>query len=580
MPSPTIDLVGSVHLAMSMTDDDRRAKADLLFRQSRDDYDATLTDAIAEVGCSGKGRLMGGPELSALKERAAWAADSIVNTYNRDLLKTLEAAEARWIEEHGSREGLQRLWLAKQGREAMAQRAVWKEKQIAVTEQSFAADRAKLDFWRRNGIGGEVRVIPFAAVCPICKAYVAKGWLPMAQAQDEFVLPAHVSCPHGLELRPDKLTVPPCEELWRGQTVSAREGLAEVARALEHYGPGPHPGTGTEQTVHGKGKGVAKPSPASLASLTRGKSSGAPAHAYLGSEEARAELARITADELDPDRVEWEKEMARVTAEIRDGEQEAGRLWAEFEQYEKTGQHERDDEFLERMNQMGEKGVKLHAERDRLLHDEVYAATVGLGSQVENGLPIDAVVNANGDAYLDGHMKRAMRWWQNNVDELAGSPSDGYRGLERLAIEVNSKVTTSLGRGECAGVTINLPRSLGPDVLVHEMGHAWEHSDNRIGELTEIFWEKRTVTEAARPLNAYGVGYADWEMTKADKFYTPYVGRINGARGGTEILSMGLEAMYRGARTFAKADREHFLFIYDMIRFGPAKVARQMGVAL
>ncbi len=218
-----IDLVGSVHLTLSVDTVGRKARADLLYQQARSLYDDALTEAIAEVGCSGPGHLAGGAELSALKKRVEWSATSIAKTYNRDLLTMVEAAEADWVEGHGSKKGMTRLWLAKTVRPAIQERDAWKETQIGVTESTWVNDRARQDFFGRNQIEGEMRVSPQIAVCPVCQEYVRRGWMKISEAVT-LELPNHPGCPHTLEARPLKDTVPDCASLWRGQVKTGRKG--------------------------------------------------------------------------------------------------------------------------------------------------------------------------------------------------------------------------------------------------------------------------------------------------------------------------------------------------------------------
>ncbi len=218
------DLVGSVHLALSVDTVGRKARADLLYQQARSLYDDALTEAIAEVGCSGQGHLAGGAELSALKKRAEWSAASIAKTYNKDLLTMVEAAEADWVEGHGSKKGMTRLWLAKTVRPAIQERDTWKEMQIGVTEQTWANDKARQDFFTRNGVDGRARIEPGIAVCPICQEAVRDGWLPVAEAFRRWSPPWHPSCPHNIVVEPLKESIPDCASLWRGQVKTGRKG--------------------------------------------------------------------------------------------------------------------------------------------------------------------------------------------------------------------------------------------------------------------------------------------------------------------------------------------------------------------
>lgn len=48
----------------------------------------------------------------------------------------------------------------------------------------------------------------------------------------------------------------------------------------------------------------------------------------------------------------------------------------------------------------------------------------------------------------------------------------------------------------------------------------------------------------------------------------PYMGKDSADNGSTEILSMGLELMYRNPVALAKQDPDMFDFIYSVVRRG------------
>lgn len=103
--------------------------------------------------------------------------------------------------------------------------------------------------------------------------------------------------------------------------------------------------------------------------------------------------------------------------------------------------------------------------------------------------------------------------------------------------------------------------------LVHEMGHWLEYSVPGVREEVIAFYNKRTAGEKAVKMNRVTKGnvYRDNEITKVDKFVTPYIGKVYPDKG-TEILSMGLELMYRNPVYLAKNDPEMFDFIYTVVR--------------
>lgn len=209
------DLVDSVYLICSMTEDDERELADDLFGRARDVYEETLDDLIASVNRTGSGRLTDSGELSALKDHARQSAASIRATFNRDLLRALEHSVDEWVSNHDSTEGMNRAWLAKQVREWEAARSEWKSAQIAITEDTATIDRARAEFFARNPMQGKARVLPDDAVCAICQGYVARGWVSLAQS-DAFTLPVHPNCPHWVEVEVTG-EAPPDDELWRGE---------------------------------------------------------------------------------------------------------------------------------------------------------------------------------------------------------------------------------------------------------------------------------------------------------------------------------------------------------------------------
>lgn len=108
-------------------------------------------------------------------------------------------------------------------------------------------------------------------------------------------------------------------------------------------------------------------------------------------------------------------------------------------------------------------------------------------------------------------------------------------------------------------------------VVIHEMGHWLEYSDPAIHEKALAFLERRTAGEKAVKLNKLfpGHGYGADEITKKDKFEHPYTGKIymrGGVQNATEIVSMGLEAMYTDPVAFASSDPDFFDFIFNLAR--------------
>jgi len=130
---------------------------------------------------------------------------------------------------------------------------------------------------------------------------------------------------------------------------------------------------------------------------------------------------------------------------------------------------------------------------------------------------------------------------------------------------------TPFGYGADAG-TIGLATTSGRTSMLHELGHWLEDRDRDVHTKALNFLNRRTSGERpikmrdARP----GMGYDDYEITKVDKFKSPYMGKVyqSKSRGmyATEIVSMGLEELYKDAAGFARSDPDYFDFMYNLLR--------------
>ena len=105
--------------------------------------------------------------------------------------------------------------------------------------------------------------------------------------------------------------------------------------------------------------------------------------------------------------------------------------------------------------------------------------------------------------------------------------------------------------------------------VIHEAGHWIEDRSPLIHREEVNFYNKRTTGEEIVKLkDAHPqLNYLDYEVTKVDKWIHPYMGKVYGNNmTSTEVLSMGLELMYRNPIYLAKNDPEMFDFIYAVVR--------------
>lgn len=148
--------------------------------------------------------------------------------------------------------------------------------------------------------------------------------------------------------------------------------------------------------------------------------------------------------------------------------------------------------------------------------------------------------------------------------------------------------------GERAGARAHFDAARGPRgfmqiaegektaVIVHEYGHVLdkELKGGRYGE--RIAWDRsqeflahRAKFDARRDIGEARGGKPNREFGRKDKFDAAfgessawYVGKDygrDGAGGGTEILSMGLQKLYEDPGTFAEKDPEYFKFVVGML---------------
>jgi hypothetical protein len=160
---------------------------------------------------------------------------------------------------------------------------------------------------------------------------------------------------------------------------------------------------------------------------------------------------------------------------------------------------------------------------------------------------------------------------------------NAMRFVERLVPEglgADPRVIVEDGRGPSytppvdgndVGI-ISAPPKTHPTSFVHEVGHHLEHTVPGAKDLCNSFLKHRTAGDEPVDLVAAGLtqvagatGYRDQFARALGDKRAPYAGRRYASHGGTEILSMGLEALHDDPIGFAKTDPEWFAFIMLVI---------------
>ena len=95
--------------------------------------------------------------------------------------------------------------------------------------------------------------------------------------------------------------------------------------------------------------------------------------------------------------------------------------------------------------------------------------------------------------------------------------------------------------------------------FIHEYGHAVEHNIPGLQAKANEFLKKRAGNEPLSKMFPNNPKYSK-ELGWKDKFFNHYCGKQY-KTGSTEIISMGMEEMYKNPHTFFKQDPEYFNFI-------------------
>lgn len=208
-----------VHMAGRMGADDQERIADQIFDSARTAYRDAIQEEINKWGCAGLSAVVpeAGPELSALRARADWAAESIVGTYNYELAREIVAI-GKQVPTANRHVYAYRLFYM----EGSWDGGYWQDKatEVAQIETMTAINAAIADFYFRNDLEPQMVMIePQVAVCDICKAMVdGNPWDSVEEVNRLFVFQPHPGCPHHLDVVSggQRLSPQQCFDLWVG----------------------------------------------------------------------------------------------------------------------------------------------------------------------------------------------------------------------------------------------------------------------------------------------------------------------------------------------------------------------------
>jgi len=144
--------------------------------------------------------------------------------------------------------------------------------------------------------------------------------------------------------------------------------------------------------------------------------------------------------------------------------------------------------------------------------------------------------------------------------------------IDKDVVEHLEMVAQPLERGRhranALGNVMRLSMSESLDVIIHEAGHLLENAnDERLQRISTGFLANQLAGEKVRNLSeATGHNAFDpHEVAAKDGFLDHYTGKVY-ERGGTEILSMGLQRLYEGTTRFLTDSTEHAIYTIAAIR--------------
>ena len=196
--------------------------------------------------------------------------------------------------------------------------------------------------------------------------------------------------------------------------------------------------------------------------------------------------------------------------------------------------------------------------RQRLRRDVVCA------SRLPRGAP---ALSFHGDVPDD--MRAAANDWRRMVAPVLQRRIGGEVEVRRHRPTANSDLAGYAGGPWRPGSAADAPSRVfaeNPETVVHELGHHVESWSSDLLQESRDWYRRRTRDFPSEERTLDGYSY----RVVPDDFMREYTGRAP-YRGGptgvyaTEVVSTGLEAMWKHPEKFAVADPDHFDFIWERV---------------
>ena len=230
---------------------------------------------------------------------------------------------------------------------------------------------------------------------------------------------------------------------------------------------------------------------------------------------------------------------------------ERDRLVGELEAYVS----ERHTPLSKRLGALRAREYELRTESRRIIHERVL-----FEPEPDARLGWEIVGSARPSGSMEAQTEAAFDWLRRVV-RCGSLPEVGIRPAAR-----GTRASYSFASG-----AMNVAMDDGAATIIHEFGHHIEYTGHRVMREAVGFYEIRTEGEALRRLSevSEGLAYRADEVTKVDKFIDPYMGKFYGDGDDiycTELVSMGIEMLYRDPVRLAREDPEYFEWIVNIVK--------------
>ena len=192
-------------------------------------------------------------------------------------------------------------------------------------------------------------------------------------------------------------------------------------------------------------------------------------------------------------------------------------------------------------------------------------------------------INFKPSNFSVGHASNRDTYEKPMKDILAMMPKDKFTkqeiaDLSNVSVQLKKHLGGASGTYNQYGKTIkivDLPTDAASRVTAHEFGHHVSYQVKNIYERQQDFFDLRTKGEEVKPLWGYSkdiVGKKD-KWGSVDDVNTVYAGRVYSSFGDRtpEVISVGIEQLWKDPMRFAKNDPEWFDMIVGALKQIPTK---------